>query len=268
MPSEDDERSAEDWLPEPESILVTFSFVPRQGSISRAPAPSGLHPAGDALSARYRILRTLEVDEYDKLVPAAAIPLLLEPRPAPSDNAFRGKSRRAAKLSVADADMEVFTDVKDLIATLPDHNSMMEHRGLSTEPDNNRVEEERRNARVGAFLYAASLENDRDYHLIIGRDPAKSPTYMTVEVSGLPPASSPHAKRLRAARAAYFEFFGDSLPGTSYDFYDPPIPVEIEGSLFFDFSHAEGSRPGPSKLRPKMPVVWEIHPVSKIVFEP
>ena len=33
-------------------------------------------------------------------------------------------------------------------------------------------------------------------------------------------------------------------------------------------SHATGSRPGPAKLRPNMPVVWEIHPISKIVFEP
>jgi hypothetical protein len=89
-----------------------------------------------------------------------------------------------------------------------------------------------------------------------------------MEVSGLPPANSPHFATLNAARDSYLEFFGDGLPGPSYDFYDPPIPVEIEGSLFFDMSHATGSRPGPSKLRPNMPVVWEIHPVSKITFEP
>ncbi len=67
---------------------------------------------------------------------------------------------------------------------------------------------------------------------------------------------------LDEVRSTYSEFFGDGLPGPSYDFYDPPIPIEIEGSLFWDASHAQGGRPGPQKLRPRMPVVWEIHPVT------
>ena len=70
------------------------------------------------------------------------------------------------------------------------------------------------------------------------------------------------------ARDDYKAFFGSNLPGMSYDFYDPPIPVEIEGSLFFDMSHATGSKPGPSSLRDDIPTIWEIHPISKIVFEP
>ena len=43
-------------------------------------------------------------------------------------------------------------------------------------------------------------------------------------------------------------FFGNQpngLPGLTYDFYDPPIPLEIDGSLFFDLSHVTGGRPGP-----------------------
>ena len=74
--------------------------------------------------------------------------------------------------------------------------------------------------------------------------------------------------KLDTARSAYFEYFGNGLPGTSYDFYDPPREIEIEGSLFWDASHASGGRPGPQRLRPHMPVVWEIHPVTEIVFEP
>jgi hypothetical protein len=91
---------------------------------------------------------------------------------------------------------------------------------------------------------------------------------MTAEISGLPPGDSDSFDRLDAARSTYFEYFGDGLPGTSYDYYDPPIEIEIEGSLFWDVSHGTGGRPGPQKLRPKMPVVWEIHPVTRIVFEP
>jgi hypothetical protein len=184
------------------------------------------------------------------------------------DNAFRGNSRRAAKLSVAEAEMEAFDDLPPLIEALPDHETMAEHPAISTDRTNDRVEEEKRNVRLKSFLYAASRESDNDYHLVVGRDPNQPEQYMTVEISGLPPRSSRHFRKLSQVRDAYFEFFGDGLPGTAYDFYDPPIPVEIEGSLFFDASHVTGSRPGPSKLRPNMPVVWEIHPVTRIVFEP
>jgi hypothetical protein len=210
----------------------------------------------------------LEVDEYESPIPAAEILALSTARPAPVDNTFRGTARRAAKISIANAELETFDDLSDLIDTLPGHRKMSNHPDISKDARNNRVEEEKRNVRVRAFLYAASREDDNDYHLIIGRDPSDAQRYMTIEISGLPPANSRHFVKLKDARDAYFAFFDDRLPGTSYDFYDPPIPVEIEGSLFFDLSHATGGRPGPSSLRPHMPVVWEIHPISKIVLEP
>jgi hypothetical protein len=241
-------------------VLAELTLTPKSGAAVAAAAP--------AAGPQYRILRTLEVDEYDAPVATSEIMALGVPRPAPEDNDFRGTSRKVAKLSIADAQLEIFDDVKDLIDTLEAHNVMKSNPNISTDKNNNRVEQERRNVRVAAFLYAASFEEDNDYHLIIGRDPSKPERYMTAEISGLPPNNSAAFARLDEARDAYFEFFGDGLPGTSYDFYDPPIPVEIEGSLFFDMSHATGSRPGPSKLRPKMPVVWEIHPITEIVFEP
>jgi hypothetical protein len=95
--------------------------------------------------------------------------------------------------------------------------------------------------------------------------------YMTMELSGLPPSSHASFKKLKAARDAFKKFYNDNLggnlPGTSYQFPDPPIPVEIEGSLFFDMSHASGSRPGPKSLKSRMPVIWEVHPISKMTFE-
>lgn len=183
---------------------------------------------------------------------------------------YRGTARKAAKLSIADATAETFSDVSEFIATLPAHNAMVNHiPKITTTAGSNRVKEEKRNVKLTAFLYAASREDDNDFHLIVGRAPgAAPPVYFTVELSGLPPSNSPAFPKLNAARNAFKGFFGSSLPGSSYDFYNPPIPVEVEGSLFFDMSHATGSRPGPATLRPKMPVVWEVHPITKIVFEP
>ena len=253
----------EERLPAPSSVVTELALTPRTGARMGAAAASAV-----AAGTQYRVIRTLEVDEYDVPVPLIQIPAVTALRTAPANNNFTGTARRAAKLSVANAPIEAFGDLKDLIDTLPKHNTMRNHPEISTDRDNNRVPQERRNVKVSAFLYAASSEDDNDFHLIIGRDPEKSEKYMTVEVSGLPPSDSPHFGDLNTARDAYFAFFGDGLPGTSYDFYDPPIPVEITGSLFFDRSYASGSRPGPQTLRPRMPVVWEIHPITSIVFEP
>ena len=61
---------------------------------------------------------------------------------------------------------------------------------------------------------------------------------------------------------------GTNVPGAGYDFYPTPIPVRVEGSLFFDMTHATGTPPGPPTLRPNMPTIWEVHPITSIVFEP
>ena len=221
--------------------------------------------AAPAAGRQIRILRTLEVDEYEAPLEVADILPLTAPQAAPTDNSFRGTSRKAAKISIADSPIKSFNDLNDLIETLEDHDTMA-NMDISKGANSDRVDEEKRNVLVKAFIYAASLEDDNDYHLIVGRDPNKAPKYMTVEISGLPPSSSEAFEKLDEARTAYFNYFGDGLPGASYDFYDPPIEIEIEGSLFWDVSHATGGRPGPAKLRPKMPVVWEIHPVTKILF--
>jgi hypothetical protein len=260
MPNGETRRLPRSRLPDPASVLLEMTLVPRRGAAATAAARAAPGP-------KYRVLRTLEVDEYDPAIAVADIMSLAAARAAPVDNKFKGKARRAAKLSIASATTEPFDDLNDLIDTLPGHRRMV-NLDISTDRNSDRVAEEKRNVRLDAFLYAASVEGDNDYHLIIGRDPRKPPKYFTIEISGLPPSSSPHFDKLNKARKAYFKFFRDGLPGPTYDFYDPPVPIRVEGSLFFDASHATGSRPGPSKLRPNMPVVWEIHPVSKIVFEP
>lgn len=70
---------------------------------------------------------------------------------------------------------------------------------------------------------------------------------------------------LNAARTTYKNFFrANNLPGAGYHFYHPPIPVQIDGSLFFDESHATGQAPGPPSLKSRMPTIWEVHPITNI----
>jgi hypothetical protein len=247
----------------------------------------------------YRILRTTEVDTYEdnaaadalrtavhgikapsmaavsaamKLSPTKRAPKKKPggkkppaPAPAAGSDDFAGTARRIAKLSIATATTENFADVAALIATLPSVASMVKL-NIPTTATSDRVAPEKRNIHVTAFLYAASREADNDFHLIIGRDPSASQEmYMTMELSGLPASDSAAFPALNAARSAYKSFFGAAkLPGAGYNFYQPPIPVVIDGSLFFDATHSTGQAPGPPSLKSRMPTIWEVHPISNI----
>ena len=234
-------------------------------------------PAGDSVigvttpTNKFTIIHTKELDVYEQgamgpgLAPAAAAA-------APPGDNFGGTARKAAKLSISTAKTENFADVKALIKTLPAESKMIHHNPpIGTGATSKRVKEEERNVHVTAFMYAASREADNDFHLIIGLGPTVTPDmYMTMELSGLPPAGSASFAKLKAARDAFKKFFkdiGGQSPGTTYDFYHPPIPVQIDGSLFFDMSHASGGRPGPPSLKSRMPVIFEVHPITKIVLK-
>lgn len=260
MPNETIAVAPHPWLPSPDKIVFTAMLSPP------SVAARGAHAAVSA----YRILRTTEVDPYEPPVGRAEVASFSAAQPAGDLDSFLGTARKAAKLSLSSAPVESFTAVSALIHKLPSDTQMIAlHPPISTAPNSKRVQQENRNVRVRAFLYAASREADNDFHLILGEDPTAKPSvYMTVEVSGLPPPPNNAFAKLKAARDAFKTFFGVHLPLASYDFYDPPIPVEIEGSLFFDMTHAQGGRPGPATLRPHMPTIWEVHPLSRITFEP
>ncbi len=262
-------------LPDPSTVVSEFSL--------RLPAPPVGRPAefGPGRVTTYRVLRTNQMDPYDResdvvSFEAAALAdgeidtLALE---RVSGDHFAGTARRAAKISISPADTEVFTDLVVLIESLPVEAEMIEHDPpIEDDASSDRVPKEHRNVRAPMFLYAASREDDNDFHLIVGTDPETSPLVcMNVELSGLPPESSDHFERLNTVRDAFKAFlmatpFG--LPGFRYDFYDPPIPADVAGSIFFDITHATGSRPGPQALRPFISVIWEIHPISEIVLRP
>lgn len=251
-------------MPSLDSVHTTIPFKPT--------------PAGP----EYTIVRTTEVDAYERAAaplqrllagktppPRSALVAALRAAPSAGDN-FAGTARKAAKLSIANAPTERFPDLKALIDSLEPEAHMVQHKPrITTAATSKRVKEEMRNVGVKAFLYAASREADNDFHLIVGRDPAAAPeTYMTMEVSGLPPANSPSFAHLKDARDAFQQFFGQKLPALGYDFYQPPIPIAIEGSLFFDMTHSSGARPGPPSLKSRMPTIWEVHPLTAITLGP
>jgi hypothetical protein len=232
----------------------------------------------------YQVIRTVEADTYETKGPAPKVAKLLQTKAAispaalmaakkaaPTGDNYQGTDRKAAKLSKANAHVEEFADLRDLIESLPQESVMANHKPkISTTATSGRVKEEQRNVRVKAFLYASSKEADNDFHMIIGRDPQETPEmYMTMEISGLPPKNNAKFDfaDLNDARNSFKDFFGeDKLPQAHYDFYNPPIPVEVEGSLFWDATHSKGQRPGPQSLKSRMPVIWEVHPVTSITL--
>lgn len=246
--------------------------MPARDSITGVTLVSPSVAAADSAGGiQYRIIETNELDAYEEGA-ASVEDFAVAAAAAPAGDKFGGTARKAAKLSIAKGRTEKFTDLKNLIKSLTPDDDMRDHDPkIGIGAKSGRVEEEERNVRVSAFIYAASREKDNDFHLIIGRDPDKTPEmYMTMELSGLPPKSSASFAKLSAARDAYKTFYDDNLgghlPGLKYAFYDPPIAVTIEGSLFFDMSHAKGQAPGPPSLKSRMPTIWEVHPITKIKF--
>ncbi len=231
--------------PDPGSVIATIAFT--------SPQPLG---------GQYQILVTNELDPTDKMQKVTAFAVA-----APGDD-FRGTARKAAKLSISGASVEQFEDLQGLIDSLVSDDDMRGRKPpIDTGAGSGRVGEEERNVLVRAFLYAASMETDNDFHLILGRDPSLgSSSFMTMEVSGLPDGGDSLAV-LSAVRDVFKGQFTDNLPGLGYNFFRPPIPVAIGGSLFFDATHAGGGpTPGPRDAKPV--TIWEVHPVTSLTFEP
>lgn len=242
-----------DFLPDPERVIRTIDMAPPPG------AAADLGPEAEP----FRIIRTDEQDPYEPQIPRDVLEATAAAGPALSEN-FAGSDRKAAKISIAHGDLEKFDDLAALLASLAPDADMIDHDPeITRDEHSDRVEEELRNVRVKAWLYAASREKDNDFHTIIGTDPAKKPRhYMNAEVSGLPSKKSSAFAKLKAVRASFKAIVMNNLPGFGYDFYDPPRPIVMEGSLFFDITHKAGDKPGPKKVKPER--IWEIHPVTAL----
>jgi hypothetical protein len=185
---------------------------------------------------------------------------------ASNSSNFAGHDRMAAKTSIAEAPVEDLGNLDAVLGSLPKDAAMLSHDPAITEdPDSDRVTEEERNVHIRAFLYATKREADNDYHLILGSaSDANESRFMTAEISGLP-ETGPARAVLTVPRQAFEGFFETNRIGTMYKKFNPPIPVDVTGSLFFDLDHPAGAV-GPTGLKPE--TAWEIHPVTSIVLEP
>jgi hypothetical protein len=181
---------------------------------------------------------------------------------------FRGTHRKAAKTSFAELRTEPERTVDELVTTLVNDATMLAlDPPITKAPDSARVQAEDRSVRVRGWIYAIKYEDDQDWHLMVGTDPdAGAGTFLDCEVSGLPSNDANSYARLLEVRQSLAYIFDNDLPKPgSYTKYTTPIPVAIEGMLFFDVDHPAGAV-GPPGMRPK--TAWAIHPITKIELGP
>lgn len=226
-------------------------------------------PPARVVGGKYRLITTNQQDLFKESAEPMSAADVLAAGGAAGD-VFTGKDRRAAKTSLSTAAIQSYNSVSELRASLESDADMVNLAPpISKDPGSDRREQEQRNVSVRAYLYAIKKESDRDFHVIVGDESCQNAQcFLNVEVSGWPKnPQDPDRPALKSVRATFIEFFGGEDPGTGsgYDTPDPPIPVLVTGSLFFDIDHSAGTV-GPSCCRPN--TAWEIHPVRTIDFEP
>ena len=187
---------------------------------------------------------------------------------------FDGTDRMAAKITTVKQPSETFTKLSDLLdrleAQINDDFMRLQHvPKMKKTKTFGRVSEEQHRVQVNAWLYATKMEPDEDWHCIVGTKPGTgTPRYLTCEVTGLTTSDYPadHDELMRA-RMAFFDMMNaaHAAPPTNDKYLVPstPIPVRIEGSLFFDMDHKKGTVHA-GAIKPD--TAWEIHPVSSIVL--
>jgi hypothetical protein len=177
---------------------------------------------------------------------------------------FKGHARANAKTTVAHAKLEKFRDLDSLLKTIPSDETMLSYEPRITR-DTPRVSEELRNVAVCAWIVATKREDDNDYHIMISNEDRS--IIFNAEMSGIPTDGS-KSNRMKIFKAReMFESFveQDGRRTGNYTGWGDAVPVYMEGSLFYDTEHRPGAV-GPAFARPKS--AWEIHPISKILFEP
>lgn len=183
---------------------------------------------------------------------------------------FKGKHRKDAKTSVSQAPVEQeYESLDELLDTLPSDADMQEiFEDIAEEADDPkekfrapRQPDEERNVRVRAWLAAVKFEEDQDFHVILASSRSgANRSFLNVEVSGLPNPESNDTPRLREVRQQLLDLVG-RFPRSRYAKLNPPVPVEVEGSIFFDVDHGPGTV-GPAGMRPA--TSWEIHPITDL----
>jgi hypothetical protein len=208
-----------------------------------------------------------DADEVARPIPNAAA----ASRRTSGDD-YIGHDREVAKTSVAGAMVEDLASLQDLLPAggrnkLPSDQFMRDQHDppLREDPDFDRVDEEKRNLRVEAWIYGAKKEtNDNDFHLLVASTSSESDgtNMMNMEITGLP--ENQFRAQLKVPRDAFKHFLGDQEPPTGhYQMFVDPIHVRITGSLFYDIDHKPGIV-GTGHFKPH--TAWEVHPITQIDF--
>jgi hypothetical protein len=183
----------------------------------------------------------------------------------PASEIFPPTSYRAvAKTSFAAGAARNFTSIPALFGPLPTDAAMTQQfpalvrRTGNTSP---RVELEKRNVKVPAWIYWIARETDHDFHIILGSTSqfGTATVFMNSEVSGLPsdnPTRSPFPQRRTGIRAILANH--ENANGL----FVTPVPVTVTGSLFWDGEHRSPNTVGPEGLQPSK--AWEIHPIKQL----
>jgi len=165
-----------------------------------------------------------------------------------------------------------YPSLADLLDSIPTDDDMRQltrnwRRG---EGPPTRFPDEQMNVEVPVYLVAVSLgEDDHDLHVIVSDSArGRNRDFMNVEVSGLPRNRVDEGLFARArTQISGILSSVDMTRMGSYLRIDPPLPVLVQGSLFFDGDHEAGCShcPGPNWAKPQ--TVWEIHPVYSITAQ-
>lgn len=193
------------------------------------------------------------------------------PQVATASEVFKGKFRPEAKTSYARAHKEKITDVESLFNSLPtDAKMTQQHHELVAKDSKHqnhepRIQAEKRNVTVNAWLYWVGHQSDDDYHLILGdtSELTSQTVFMNAEISGLPPAKPTQQPFVRL-RDELRKVLASS-PNKKGAFVNP-LTVRVTGSLLWDGEHRNPHNVGPKKpvdIRPKK--AWEIHPIHDFV---
>ncbi|MEN9611801.1 MAG: hypothetical protein RLZZ628_2615 [Bacteroidota bacterium] len=192
----------------------------------------------------------------------------LAPNTASYVNFFTGVARKDAKTSISTARTEIFETTGDLLVTLAPDGDMHAY-SPKIRQSTPRVAEEDRNVYIkNTYIFSVKKEDDLDFHIIIGDLSATGDpiNLMNVELAGLPEdVNSKDFKIMKKARSQFYAkypAFFDTNKKTM--FCDPPVPISLRGSLFFDTQHSAGNV-GSKNLKPLS--VWEIHPITYIKFK-
>ena len=155
-----------------------------------------------------------------------------------------------------------YSNLKDFIKTLPSDAQFIEMHPEVTNKryyPKKRYEEEMQNVEISeCWIYFTKIEDDNDFHIIIGSTQNSSTAkFFNIEVSGLPTKGS-DIEQIRETR----DYFISNFPVLeSYNKKPLMKKVKIKGSIMFDGDHTAGQI-GTQYAKPK--TVWEIHPVYSI----